>query len=117
MQRILTAALVLGAVGIATLTQAVAQSPTWPTKPVRIIVVAAPGGSLDNATRPLVEHLTKAFALEPGDLLFTGTPAGVGAAYNPPKFLKVGDTVKVEVERLGAIETVITQETARTQIG
>lgn len=38
-----------------------AQTPAWPTKPVRIIVVAAPGGSLDNATRPLVEHLTKAF--------------------------------------------------------
>ena len=38
-----------------------AQVPAWPTKPVRIIVVAAPGGSLDNATRPLVEHLTKAF--------------------------------------------------------
>lgn len=64
-----------------------------------------------------IEHLTKAFALEPGDLLFTGTPAGVGAAYSPPKFLKVGDTVKVEVERLGSIEAVITQETANTQIG
>jgi len=38
-----------------------AQTPAWPSKPVRIIVVAAPGGSLDNATRPLVEHLTKAF--------------------------------------------------------
>ena len=38
-----------------------AQAPKWPEKPVRIIVVAAPGGSLDNATRPLVEHLTKAF--------------------------------------------------------
>ena len=64
-----------------------------------------------------IEHLTKAFALEPGDLLFTGTPAGVGAAYAPPKFLKVGDTVKVEVERLGSIETVIVQETAQTRIG
>ena len=64
-----------------------------------------------------IEHLTKAFALEPGDLLFTGTPAGVGAAFTPPKFVKVGDAVRVEVERLGAIEAVITQETARTQIG
>jgi len=64
-----------------------------------------------------IEHLTKAFALEPGDLLFTGTPAGVGAAFSPPKFLKVGDTVKVEVERLGSIETVIVQETAQTRIG
>lgn len=64
-----------------------------------------------------IEHLTKAFALEPGDLLFTGTPAGVGAAFTPPKFVKVGDTVRVEVDRLGAIEAVIMQETAKTQIG
>ncbi len=64
-----------------------------------------------------IEHLTKAFALEPGDLLFTGTPAGVGAAFNPPKFVKVGDTVKVEVEGLGVIESVITQEVAETRIG
>lgn len=40
---------------------AAAQAPAWPAKPVKIIVVAPPGGSLDNATRPLVEHLTKAF--------------------------------------------------------
>jgi 2-keto-4-pentenoate hydratase/2-oxohepta-3-ene-1,7-dioic acid hydratase in catechol pathway len=64
-----------------------------------------------------IEHLTKAFALEPGDLIFTGTPAGVGAAFTPPKFVKVGDRVRVEVERLGAIEAVITQETAQTRIG
>jgi len=64
-----------------------------------------------------IEHLTKAFALEPGDLIFTGTPAGVGAAFTPPKFVKVGDTVRVEVGGLGAIEAVIAQETARTVIG
>ena len=64
-----------------------------------------------------IEHVTKAFPLEPGDLLFTGTPAGVGAGYNPPKFLKVGDQVRVEVDRLGAIEAVIEQEVAETRIG
>jgi 2-keto-4-pentenoate hydratase/2-oxohepta-3-ene-1,7-dioic acid hydratase in catechol pathway len=64
-----------------------------------------------------IEHVTKAFALEPGDLIFTGTPAGVGAGFTPPKFLKVGDKVKVEVERLGAIEASIGQETAETRIG
>lgn len=37
-----------------------AQAPAWPAKPVKIIVVAPPGGSLDNSTRPLAEHLTKA---------------------------------------------------------
>lgn len=64
-----------------------------------------------------IEHLTKAFALEPGDLIFTGTPAGVGAAYTPPKFVKVGDKVRVEVGQLGAIEAEIVQETASPQIG
>jgi 2-keto-4-pentenoate hydratase/2-oxohepta-3-ene-1,7-dioic acid hydratase in catechol pathway len=64
-----------------------------------------------------IEHLTKAFALEPGDLLFTGTPAGVAMGFDPPKFLKVGDRVKVEVDRLGAIEAEIVQEKAETRIG
>jgi 2-keto-4-pentenoate hydratase/2-oxohepta-3-ene-1,7-dioic acid hydratase in catechol pathway len=64
-----------------------------------------------------IEHLTKAFALEPGDLLFTGTPAGVGVAHTPPKFLAVGDTVRVEIDRLGAIEAKIEQEVRATRIG
>jgi len=64
-----------------------------------------------------IEHVTKAFPLEPGDLIFTGTPAGVGAAFDPPKFVKVGDKVRIEVERLGAIEAVIQQEVAETRIG
>ena len=42
--------------------------------------------------------------LEPGDILFTGTPGGVGSAMRPPQFLKHGDMVRVEIDRLGAIE-------------
>ncbi|MDZ4761381.1 MAG: fumarylacetoacetate hydrolase family protein [Alphaproteobacteria bacterium] len=64
-----------------------------------------------------IEHLTKAFTLEPGDLIFTGTPAGVGAAYTPPKFLAVDDRVRVEIDRLGAIECVIGAERGETRIG
>ncbi len=64
-----------------------------------------------------IEHVTKAFPLEPGDLLFTGTPAGVGAGFDPPKFVKVGDKVRVEIDRLGAIEATIEQEVAQTRIG
>ena len=64
-----------------------------------------------------IEHLTKAFTLEPGDLIFTGTPAGVGLARTPPNFLKIGDTVRVEIDRLGAIEAVIAKEIAETRIG
>jgi 2-keto-4-pentenoate hydratase/2-oxohepta-3-ene-1,7-dioic acid hydratase in catechol pathway len=57
-----------------------------------------------------IEHLTKVMTLEPGDLLFTGTPGGVGVAMRPPKFLKSGDHVRVEIERLGAIEAACVAE-------
>jgi len=51
-----------------------------------------------------VEHLSQAMTLEPGDLLFTGTPGGVGAAMKPMRFLQAGDRVRIEVDGLGAIE-------------
>jgi 2-keto-4-pentenoate hydratase/2-oxohepta-3-ene-1,7-dioic acid hydratase in catechol pathway len=50
-----------------------------------------------------IAQLTQVMTLEPGDILFTGTCSGVGAAFNPPKFLRAGDTVRVEIESLGAI--------------
>lgn len=58
----------------------------------------------------LVTHLSQAFTLEPGDLIFTGTPAGVGAANTPPRFLHAGDRVRVEIEGLGAIENAVIPE-------
>lgn len=51
-----------------------------------------------------IEYLATAFTLEPGDLLATGTPEGVGAAMNPPRFLKAGDVVRCEIDGIGAIE-------------
>ena len=51
-----------------------------------------------------IEHLSAAMTLEPGDLIFTGTPAGVGAAMDPKQFLKPGDVVRCEVDGLGYIE-------------
>lgn len=51
----------------------------------------------------LVSHLSQLFALEPGDLIFTGTPPGVGAARKPPIFLKPGDTTDVEIDGLGVL--------------
>ena len=50
--------------------------------------------------------------LEPGDLIFTGTPGGVGAAMDPRQFLKPGDIVRCEIDRLGAIEGVMAAEEA-----
>jgi 2-keto-4-pentenoate hydratase/2-oxohepta-3-ene-1,7-dioic acid hydratase in catechol pathway len=52
----------------------------------------------------LIEHLSTAFTLEPGDLVSTGTPAGVAVAMNPAKWLVPGDVVRVEIAGLGAIE-------------
>jgi len=51
-----------------------------------------------------IEHLSEAMTLEPGDLLFTGTPGGVGAAMKPMRFLQAGDRVRIEIDGLGAIE-------------
>jgi 2-keto-4-pentenoate hydratase/2-oxohepta-3-ene-1,7-dioic acid hydratase in catechol pathway len=51
-----------------------------------------------------IKYLSTAFTLEPGDLLATGTPEGVGAAMNPPRFLTPGDVVRCEIDGIGAIE-------------
>jgi 2-keto-4-pentenoate hydratase/2-oxohepta-3-ene-1,7-dioic acid hydratase in catechol pathway len=51
-----------------------------------------------------IAYLSEAMTLEPGDIVFTGTPGGVGQSMKPPNFLKVGDTVRVEIEKLGALE-------------
>jgi len=58
----------------------------------------------------MVEHLSKVMTLEPGDLLFTGTPAGVGAVRKPPLWLRAGDVVRVEIEGIGAIENRVVPE-------
>lgn len=51
-----------------------------------------------------IKYLSTAFTLEPGDLLATGTPEGVGAAMDPPKFLRQGDVVRCEIDGIGALE-------------
>ena len=51
-----------------------------------------------------IEHLSQAMTLEPGDLIFTGTPGGIGAAMDPRQFLKEGDVVRCEISGLGYIE-------------
>lgn len=51
-----------------------------------------------------IEYLSTAFTLEPGDLIATGTPEGVGVGMEPPTFLKSGDVVRCEVDGIGAIE-------------
>lgn len=60
----------------------------------------------------MVEHLSKAMTLEPGDLITTGTSVGNGVLRDPPVLLKQGDRVKVEIEGLGSIENEVVDETA-----
>nr|WP_087574999.1 fumarylacetoacetate hydrolase family protein [Sphingomonas sp. CDS-1] len=56
-----------------------------------------------------VEHLSKVMTLEPGDIFFTGTPGGVGGAMKPPRYLAVGDSVRVEIDGIGHIENMVVQ--------
>ena len=57
-----------------------------------------------------IAHLTQAFTLAVGDILFMGTPAGVGVAMTPPQFLKEGDVVRIDIEKLGFIEKRVVRE-------
>jgi 2-keto-4-pentenoate hydratase/2-oxohepta-3-ene-1,7-dioic acid hydratase in catechol pathway len=58
----------------------------------------------------LVSYISQVCTLSPGDLIFTGTPPGVGAARKPPVFLKSGDIVEVEIERIGTLRNPVTAE-------
>ena len=52
----------------------------------------------------LVEFLSNLMTLEPGDIILTGTPGGVGVARDPQVFLKDGDVVRVEIDKIGDLE-------------
>ncbi|HTY19634.1 MAG TPA: fumarylacetoacetate hydrolase family protein [Myxococcota bacterium] len=64
-----------------------------------------------------VEHLSTAFTLEIGDVVSTGTPAGVGAAMKPPRWLRAGDRVRIEIERIGTLENPVVDEPPGTALG
>jgi 2,4-didehydro-3-deoxy-L-rhamnonate hydrolase len=54
--------------------------------------------------RDIVRHLSGMMTLEPGDIIATGTPAGVGFGRRPPEFIKGGDRIRVTIEGLGSLE-------------
>jgi 2-keto-4-pentenoate hydratase/2-oxohepta-3-ene-1,7-dioic acid hydratase in catechol pathway len=62
----------------------------------------------------LIEVLTTVMTLEPGDVISTGTPAGVGIARKPPRMLVEGDVVAIEIERVGRIENRVIAEPPET---
>jgi 2-keto-4-pentenoate hydratase/2-oxohepta-3-ene-1,7-dioic acid hydratase in catechol pathway len=62
----------------------------------------------------LIEHLSTAFTLEPGDVIPTGTPSGVAIGFKPPKFLVEGDVVRIAIEGIGEIENSVIAEPEST---
>jgi 2-keto-4-pentenoate hydratase/2-oxohepta-3-ene-1,7-dioic acid hydratase in catechol pathway len=57
----------------------------------------------------ILVYLSQVFTLEPGDLIFTGTPPGVGFARKPPVYLQAGDVVEVEIDGLGVLRNPVVQ--------
>jgi 2-keto-4-pentenoate hydratase/2-oxohepta-3-ene-1,7-dioic acid hydratase in catechol pathway len=51
----------------------------------------------------IIAFVSEAITLEPGDLISTGTPSGVGLGFKPPKYLSPGDTVSIEIEGIGVL--------------
>ena len=61
------------------------------------------------SVQEIIEHLTSIMTLEPGDVIATGTPAGVGHGKHPPEYLQAGDTMVVDIEGLGQLETPVVE--------
>ena len=59
----------------------------------------------------LIEFLSGSTTLVPGTVILTGTPSGVGMARTPPRWLKPGDTVTIEIERIGQLTNPVVAET------
>jgi 2-keto-4-pentenoate hydratase/2-oxohepta-3-ene-1,7-dioic acid hydratase in catechol pathway len=57
----------------------------------------------------LVSYISQAITLETGDLIYTGTPAGVGVFRNPPVFLAPGDVVEVTIEKIGTLRNTVSR--------
>lgn len=55
----------------------------------------------------IIEDLSRGMTIRKGDIILTGTPAGVGLGFNPPKYIGKGDTVKLWIEKIGEIENVV----------
>ena len=64
------------------------------------------------SVRQIIALLSHNMTLEPGDIIATGTPSGVGFARNPPEFLKAGDVVETEIEGIGLLKNPVVQAEA-----
>jgi 2-keto-4-pentenoate hydratase/2-oxohepta-3-ene-1,7-dioic acid hydratase in catechol pathway len=60
----------------------------------------------------IIETLSAGITLQPGDVIATGTPAGVGIGFDPPKYLKGGDVVRIEIAGIGVLENQIVERSS-----
>ncbi len=74
------------------------------------VVQQANTGEMIFSVAALITYISTFTHLEPGDVIATGTPAGVGAGRKPPKWLKPGDKVEVEIERIGVLANTVISE-------
>ncbi len=58
----------------------------------------------------LISYLSTFCTLEPGDVILSGTPSGAGARFDPPRYLKEGDVVQVEVSRVGVLRNAVVDD-------
>ncbi|QGU93925.1 hydrolase [Clostridium bovifaecis] len=55
----------------------------------------------------IIAEISNGITLEPGDIIATGTPSGVGLGFNPPRYMKSGDTVECEIEKIGVLRNIV----------
>lgn len=55
----------------------------------------------------IIAEISKGITLEPGDIIATGTPSGVGLGFNPPRYMKPGDVVECEIEKIGVLRNIV----------
>jgi 2-keto-4-pentenoate hydratase/2-oxohepta-3-ene-1,7-dioic acid hydratase in catechol pathway len=67
-------------------------------------------GMMIYSVRQIIAILSRGLTLEPGDIIATGTPSGVGFARKPPEFLKAGDIVETEIEGIGTMRNTVIKE-------
>ena len=60
--------------------------------------------------RYLISYLSRFYVLQPGDIIATGTPNGAGARFDPPRYLRPGDRVDVEVSGVGVLSNAVAAE-------
>jgi acylpyruvate hydrolase len=67
-------------------------------------------GDLCIGIAAMIEYLSAICLLDPGDVIVTGTPSGVGAARDPQRWLKPGDRIQIEIDQVGVLENIVVDE-------